>query len=507
MYNKTLNLFLFLLFLTSFTACVNFNDFEGLEVGDYEGEFAVPLFQSAVSFQQLLNDLSKGSDVLIEPDGSMLISYFQEPQIRRTEDIFAIIPIFGALLTDTTNTIPFELPEEMDIQIMTFDKGDIAFNFKSFHEDDLTVTFILPQLSRNGQVFKRTFSVDYTGTLPVEKTGVFSLTNQSFMPENDSLIIQYVATHNATGVRDTLSNVQMGVVNLEFSYADGFLGTASYDVDSASITLDFFNTLSNSSIYLDDPRIIIRALNSFGFPVRSDTRKLVAVTSNGTTIPIENEAVVTGINFNFPTFDEIGETKITTYVLNKNNSNLLDVIAARPAYIEYVIDVVTNPDDVPLQTGFLTDSSIFSAQIGVEIPIVGSVTDYLARDTFEVSFESFNNIKEMEFKVIAENEIPLTAALQIYFTDKEGNVLDSLFSDFSTFIEAAQVDNDGNPMAPAISTTLIPVNADKFLQIKNAGHLITSTRFSTRNEEEGPVRFNALQSLRIRSGIKAVYQE
>lgn len=487
--------------------CVNFNDFEGLEVGDYEGTFAVPLFQSQVSFQDLLNEVNNSTYITVEPDGAMVLSYFNDPQIRRTQDIFAIIPVFGALLKDTINTIPFELPEEMDIAVMTFDQGDIAFNFKSFHEEDLTVSFILPQLSRNGQVFQRTFSVDYAGTVPVEKTGVFSLVKQNFKPENDSLIIRYVATRNSNGQRDTLTDVQMGVVNLEFSYADGFLGTETYPVDSGRIEMDFFQDLPETGISFDDPRIVVKAQNSFGFPVRSNTRKMTAVTADGTMIPLENEAVTNGINFNYPSFEEIGKIKYTEYILDKSNSNILDLIKARPQSIEYIIDVITNPDDAPLQTGYMTDSSIFSAQLGIEIPLKGTLTNYLGQDTFPVSFQSFKNIREMEFKVIAENEIPLQAILQCYFLDEQLTLLDSLSTDQKILLEAASVDEAGQVKSPKHTTAFLTISASQFDRLKTARALVTKTRFTSTKDGVLPVQFNAFQSLKLKAGVKAIYQQ
>lgn len=507
MNNLPIPFFLLLTAALVLPSCTNFKEFEGLEVGNYEGEFAVPLFQSSISFEQLLEDVNEGTELIVEEDGSMRLYYLNDPKIRRTEDIFEIIPIFGAVLEDTVSRIPFELPEGVDIQLMTFNEGNIGFSFQSFHEDDLDVTFSLPQLTRNGQIFERSFTVDYEGTLPVEKTGVFSLKNWDLMPEDDSLTIRYEAIRAGNGQRDTLTQVQMGVVNLEFSYAEGFLGTETYDVDSAVIDMDFFETWANTDVFFEDPKVIVLVENSFGFPVRSDTRKLFAETYDGQILQFENEGVANGIDFDYPTFDEIGETKMTTYVLDKDNSNIQDIVAAGPRFIEYVIDAITNPEEDPSQIGFLTDSSFFRVQVAVDIPIWGSVTNYGAQDTFDVSFESFYNIREIEFKVVAENEIPLEAEMQMYFVNAEGAILDSMFTSPTILIPGAPVDDKGLVTAQVEEINYITFDAPRFERIRNASGIIAHTLFSTYNMGGPSVRLNANQSLDLRVGMKAVYQE
>jgi hypothetical protein len=506
--NKSLSFLLLITAVTFLASCTNFKEFEGLEVGNYEGEFAVPLFQSSISFEQLLEDVNEGTELIVEEDGAMRLYYLNDPKIRRTEDIFEIIPIFGAALEDTINNIPLGLPEEVDIQRMIFSDGNIGFSFKSFHEDDLSVVFTLPQVSRNGQTFQRTFNVDYEGTLPVEKTGVFSLKTWELMPGGtDSLIIRYEAIRSSNGERDTLTEVQMGVVNLEFSYAEGFLGTETYDVDSATIDMDFFETWASTDVFFEDPKVIVLVENSFGFPVRSDTRKLFAETYDGQILQFENEGVTNGINFEYPGFDEIGETKMTTYVLDKDNSNIRDIVAAGPRFIEYVIDAITNPEEDPSQIGFLTDSSFFQVQVAVDIPIWGSVKNYGAQDTFDISFESFNNIKEVEFKIVAENEIPLEAELQMFFVDAEGTVLDSMFVDPSIVIPGAPVDDKGLVTGEVEEVTFTTFDAARFERIRAATGIIAETSFSTWQMGGPSVRLNAKQTLELRVGMKATYQE
>jgi len=190
-------------------------------------------------------------------------------------------------------------------------------------------------------------------------------------------------------------------------------------------------------------------------------------TADGEILPIFGEGIEDGIDFNYPTLDEVGQTKTTTYAFSKENSNIDTLLGSKPIAIDYDFDATTNPDNISTIRGFVTDESEYVVNVDVELPIFGRADRFLAVDSFDVNFSSYDNVESAEFKVVSENGIPLEIAMQMYFVDANDNVLDSLLMDDLTLIEAAPVDGDGLVTMPQEKTLLVPMDGVKKLKLKD----------------------------------------
>ena len=113
----------------------------------------------------------------------------------------------------------------------------------------MEVQFTVPNLIKDGVEFTKSFTCNYEGDLPVEKTGIFAMNDYELTSDDNSINIIYEAI-KADGTRDTLTDVIMAFANFEFSYAEGFLGTDIYEIGKDTIEIDFFEDWITGSILL-----------------------------------------------------------------------------------------------------------------------------------------------------------------------------------------------------------------------------------------------------------------
>jgi len=294
----------------------------------------------------------------------------------------------------------------------------------------------------------------------------------------------------------------MAAVNFTFSYAEGFLGTDLYELERDTIEIDFFDKWVQGNIYFADPKIYMDVHNSFGIPVRSKVNVMDVYTVNGEILPLESVFVDEGIDIDFPSLDEVGETKITPFEFNTSNSNIDVVLGAGPVAIDYDLDGIPNPELDTTIRGFMTDSSEFSVQVLVELPIYGSATNFVGFDTFDINISEYDNVEYAEFKIITKNEMSLGVDLQLYFADENNQVLDSLLVDGQQLLKAAPADMEGNALESEEITTFIDFDRDRFSKVKEAKRILINAAFTTWQDGSVPVIIKADEGVSVRMGMK-----
>ena len=318
---------------------------------------------------------------------------------------------------------------------------------------------------------------------------------------DDTVKIYYHAYRRNTGVRDTVELALARIDDFEFSYTEGFLGTGLYDVERDTIEIDFFENWTRGDVWFVDPKINLIVENSFGFPVQSKSNGVYVWNVDGGVDSLQS-IFLDSVVVDYPSLNEVGETKYTHFAFDKDNSNIDTILGNGPIAIDYDFDAVSNPDTNAMVKGFLTDESQMSVQVEVELPMYGSALGFEARDTFGISFDSYENFDDVEFKVISENGLPIDVGLQIFFAEEDGTILDSLFTPAQNILEAAPVGGDGVPINISEKTTFTDFQGSRFEDIKSAKLLFLRASFSTVNNGETMVKILSTQEVNIRMGMK-----
>lgn len=488
-----------------FASCRKIDNFDDLKVVNYDAEFAIPLFKAKASFQDILDKFDQDTYVQIGPDGLITVFYKGDVAGRSSNDIFDTLNAYNNLpipVPDTVFPLPFNLPNSIDIDFAVLKSGTFDYGYlDTIHGGwtDLIVT--LPEVTLNGVPFRDTINYFAGGLALSPSVGPFDLTGYKLTPVNDTIKLHYHAYRQNTGTYDKLQAFVIKIANFEASYVEGYLGSDIYELEPDTIVIDFFGNWTRGDVYFADPKINLVINNSFGFPIRSKVNTLNVFTVDNDILAIESPHL-NNINVDFPDFNEVGQTKTTLFDFNKDNSNIDVILGAGPVAIDYDFDAVANPDSNVTNRGFMTDSSFMNVQVEVELPMYGSASGFEARDTFAVDFESYQNYDDVEFKVISENGIPLDVALQIFFADQNGMVLDSLFTPQGNILEAAPVGAGGLPTAIAEKTTFTTFDGSRFEKIKTAKMLFLRASFSTVNNGGNLVKILSTQEVEVRMGMK-----
>ena len=491
--------------------CQHFDDLENVETVGNDAEFAIPLFNASVSLDDLLEKLDKYTYLDIDSTGLIYLRYKGEVVTKTSQEIFenlqeALPP--GIPVTDTVFHLPLTTPEGIEIDYVELKSGVLSYVFQSSHEDDMTVKVRFPQVIKpNGDILEFTHTIDYSGTLPPfifpPIIWNYDLKNHKLVADDQgNLRIEYIALHS-NGTRDTLSNFLITLSDMEFSYAEGYFGNQLHDGGRDTIEIEFFETWTHGNVYFEDPKIYVKVFNSFGVPTRSIVNVFDIHTADGSILPVQSDAIVNGIDFDYPSLpDEIGQARTTEFSFTKDNSNIDVVLGSRPVALDYDVDAITNPDSISAIRGFITDSSRYTVSVEVELPIYGRSSAYTIVDSLDVDFSNYEDVEEMEFKIYAENFLPLNVDIQGYMLDESGTVLDSLLAGPQTLIDAAPVDGNGEVTHPVKHVLYVPVAGARLEKLRETKRIMLNAAFSTYDNGSTSVKVYADQHVNIGVGLR-----
>lgn len=499
-----------------FAAC-NKNDFEDTQLAEHTAEFALPLFSTTLNLKDLmikvLNDTLSGDTLLVNPDNTMTLYYTGDVAEKPATDIFADFAGGVFPLTDWVSNSPIDTIDGVTIYQADLTKGQIAFTIFNVTSDTLTGTVHIPQMTKNGEVFVFPFVAP-----PLSTTASPAIDVAGYILESNDNTLQFIyAAYKPNGelVKVELSPGVAGIYvafqNLEFSYLEGFWGHQRYSLIRDTIEIDINQTDLVGDVRIENPKVTMRVSNSWGFPTRGVIKYLSFIGQNGEEIPLESSLFPDStVDFNYPSFaaGEIGQTKHTDLYLDETNSNIAEIFNSQPTRLIYEVDGISNANNDPNIIGFLTDSSVISLTMRVELLLEGSARNFGAEQMVDLNFGNFGDldtadIEEVEFKLVTENGTPVSTTLQLYFLDDDGFAIDSLFAGEPKFImQAAPVNGDGVASGTTRTENFIPMSAERFERVRSANKAFLKTAFTTAQNGEIPVKMLATDQTTVKMGMK-----
>lgn len=498
--------------LCSLVACSQFDNLEDLDGAEYNAEFAVPLVDTEFSLRDLLKNFEENSSLTIDPDGVIRFKYSGDVLTKTSEEVFeeinrvlALVPIF---LTSDRIALPFASPDGLDIDRMELKSGKFTYALQNLHSQPVFVTLRIPEVVQNGTPLTITTSIPaFSGSgTPPSVGNLFSplqLGGYTILPAaNDSIYVEYTATDPMGN--NVLLGTSSGILiqDLKFSYAEGYLGNQLYEGGRDTIDIDFFDNWIRGDVYFEDPKITLNFENSFGIPTRSVVNLFNVLTVRQEVLPLESSFINSGVDFPYPGLDEVGQVKQSAFVFTKDNSNIATILGAGPVQLDYDVDAFTNPDMNTSIRGFITDSSYYKVRVDVELPLFGRAFDFVVSDSFAVDFSKYDVISAAEFKMVADNYLPLSVDVQAYFRDENGVVLDSMLDNRQRVIAAAPTNADGIATGFEQKITFAGFDAVRFDRIRFAKDIYLVTAFSTYNDGDRSVKVLADQAVKVRMGVK-----
>ena len=469
-------------------------------------EMAFPVLHAEMSIQDMIGNSEDSTALRVYPDNTMSFIYEGELFRRTSEDILGTIPEDSVPLIQNNIDVPLTILDGVDINVAQIKSGFFQYRLTNDSvAENLVVHISVPQLVKDGQAFTVDVPIPYYGSLPVSARDSVSLAGYNLDVSNDTLSFHYAATNESSDtVNLTIFNgsgfpTNVNLKDIVFGYVEGHWNPVVHDFAEQTIKIDFFeNNYVNGEIYFDDPKVDFSVISSFGLPVRTKLNYFRIIELDGSSVDMVSQKLTDGIDFEYPKLNEVGQTKTTQFSFDKTNSNIAEILNTNPVRIEYDIDVTVNPDNLPDAIGFATDSSYFSMLAKAELPLIGKVNHFVLDKDYDVDF-SGQEAKEAVLKLSTDNEIPLEVAIQMYFLDANGVILDSLHNDQYALILAAADFPSGAAKHHEIE---FPLETQRWDKIKATKKIRVKGNYTTSQNGTQSVTFKTNQKTKIKVGLK-----
>jgi hypothetical protein len=488
MKNWTKGLFL-LISLFLIQSCVkDLQDIDSIKVENWQPEVAVALVNTTVSIQDFLGDFDSQGYLDIDAENFMTLVYESNVFSVSGEEIVEI-PDFTIPMLDTSMVLAYsEINTPFDIDFFTIKNGQLDFAFQSPYAEDMNVIIEIRNLTQAGSSLVYSTTAQYSGSSPTNRSGTIDLSGYVMDFFNDEIEVKYIAI-NAAGERKKLQNMVLHFHNFEYSFIQGYFSQYNFNLPSDTILINLFEAAVGGSLKIEDPKINLKVMNSFGIPIGMSVESLTVETISEGTMEIHS-VLDDGIEFNYPSGIEVGQSKITNIEMNKDNSNLSEIISSSPRELNYKLGAMTNPANDPSLKGFVLDTSQFTIDVKMELPIWLSASNFAVEKISEFDASFFEDIESAEFKLITENGLPIEAGVQVYFLDENNVILDSLFNASNmTLIPAAEVNSQGEVTLKSSSENIAEFTIDRIAKIQHATQIAIKGIVSTTEMGTVAVKF------------------
>ena len=505
---RSLPFLLSLVLLGLFACAEEFDELTTLNDVRVEAEYALPLVDSRVRLGDLIGDITDDVSLGVDPDGLLRFRYEGEIAAVGSDVVFDRLDEIAAGIFIPINSnrtaAPFILPGDVDLDVLSIKGGLLSYNLTNAYGQPVTVRLSLPDAKLDGEPLVITGQLpawDGEGPVPAlnNPDDPIDLAGYELNDIQDSIFITYdITTADGFQLQPSQSTV-VTITGLGFDYVEGYMGQAIYSGGRDTIGVTFFENYQQGDIRFADPTITMTLSNTFGVPTRALIETLNVIKVGGDTLAVEGQGVTDGFDFDFPR--EIGEVATTSFVFDTSNSNLAELIAARPIALDYAVNAQLHPTGDTTIRGFLTDTASYRARVALELPLVGSADRFALRDTFALDLtEDYDAITAVTFRLTTRNSLPFDLELEGSFLDADNNVLADLTDGELTVLEAGVPTGTAGEYTPSEFRSDIPFLNDRLDAIRNATQLVLLLRVSTAGGGTDFVRITDRQELELLLG-------
>lgn len=463
---------------------------------DWSPEVALPLVNTHISIEDAL-DIAGADDWLeISPEGDLTLVYEEGLTTLTRKDLKIIsIPDIPVVMIDSQMTIPFPIEAVRKVSLKS---GTLRVDYQSGLTGSHEVVLRMQNLWKDGQMFFISF--------PMQASGVglasFDLSGYTLDMEAGSLIFSCYARNTVSGMSDPLDQVNLLLKDMDYAYVEGNIPTYSFSSDPDSIKNDVFEQIQLKGFSLTNPSVTFRFDNSFGVPIEITSLAWARGSDGVTTVPLGHDGLAGGVNLGYPSLSEVGAYSTTEITLDRNNSNITDIISALPEALTYQFGIITNPNgNAP--SGFITDSSSLSVGISARVPLEGRLEELVIDNTVEADLSDVDIVSSGGFKLITDNALPVEAVAQIFFLDSQEAIIDSLFDLTTSVLSAPSVGINGAVLEPGSQTLSVTLSEARFASLVSTRKIRIRAVVSTAGGGQTPVKFQLSDAIVIKLGVIA----
>ena len=405
------------------------------------------------------------------------------------------IPSQNVITVANKDTISFNPGTNVEIEKFKITTGNLSYTLTSRSQIRASFVMTLPSTDRNGSPVSETILVTSPNTV---RTGTISLNNYTFdlstkvkHPYN-MLPVSYATTINSNNQiiafdsNDNL-NIEFRLSNPIFDWVKGYFGKIKEIIEPESIDFnmgDFMDKLSGD-YHISDPSINLNYSNSFGIPIKID---LDVLGKN------RNETVDLGLdtfNIQYPTGIVVRDVS-STYVINKTNSSIDDLLSLPPSDIKLGGSASMNSRGMAAiggRTNYIYGNSRLLASLQVQVPLKFWINNLQFSDTLDnflssndsgISDFSASDMDYTSLDITVNNGFPLGASLKMFlYNSVTKDTLKSIKA--PVLLTPAPVDANGIVTGKSESVTSIELTKDFFVAAKKADKIIFVFALKTTN--------------------------
>lgn len=411
-------------------------------------------------------------------------------------------------VVDETLTVDFGAAQGVKLKELKLNAGSFDYSFNSGLPETLQMQLEFSSATVNGQVVAQTITIPpgqiTTGSIPLTNA-VFNLASDPTQPYN-KLPISYSASIVSSGnlvQLDSASSLAMSFTmnGIQFGHLKGFFGQDTIEIaaDSIQLAVDAINKLGGS-ISFAEPSINLDIDNSIGLPLTMEL-EMTSFTSSGQASPLNAPA----LTLPFPTVAQMGQTVSGTLSINKNNSNIVNLLTLPKETFSYGGRVVINADTVANGTSnFVTSTSGISGDLNMELPFYFRASGIGFTDSIDLAGFALDSLPVTltgaKLNLGTVSTLPLGVNLVLNFFDPAG-VLQH--SENLTLLQSGTVDpTTGIVTAPSQNTAVLDLDAATTEKVLRSSICEVQAVMATANNGTVPVKLLTTASLRILLGIQ-----
>ena len=398
--------------------------------------------------------------------------------------------------------------DDYKLRNVRFGAAAIPFTAESKFAENLNLSINFPDATVGGSAISPTAISLPKGS----KTGTFDLSNANiFLGAVDTL------THNMLRVAvspsisssgnlvdfDSSDFVKLDIdpANIIIDYVDGYMGQKTWTVDVDDVDFDALAELGKG-LTLTNPKMSIIVKNSFGIPILLEL-SLIAKDNKGASVDMQPPTML----FGYPTIAQAGTTVNSKFDIDKSNSKIVEALGLPPTKFAISGKAYLNKDGFKGYNDFVSSKSSMSLSFEANMPLSIIAQDFSIRDTAELkeTLKGLDIFDFLELKIKTTNGFPLEGALDLYFADANGVILDSLVN--TTLVASGIPDATGKVVTRTENMTSFLLDKETLKNIatetKFAQKLIFVTHFYTYNKGTQSVNIHTDNQLDIAIAFRA----
>lgn len=387
-------------------------------------------------------------------------------EIQPGDPIIFISPIEGL------DDIIYDLNLSQEITDIAFNGGNlvITINTDVDNQTNTTIKITIPSLKKKSDdsVFEGSWEItkgseekitiplnEYNADLTIDPEGTGNLYNK--------MVVNVIAslTYAAGDIIDTSDEITYEVKLTDISYdvIEGDFKQEPFSLSNQTIDLgEFSDNFSGGNVTFDNTQMTINISNDYGFPIGIDLSSVEAVSTNSsvnlnytaTDPSLPNTMIIDGVE-NFG-----DDEKVTELTLDKDNSNIGDLLESNPNEIKFNLSGISNPiNSVPNENFYASSNTGFEAEVSIGFDKVNLNEEIDFNNNTDEDFEEFQSIKIV---TSVENKIPLTGDLILEFKNSANEIIHT--ESFNAF-NAANIDPSSGESDGVAVLSNFEINLDK----------------------------------------------